>query len=460
MPKPNQHKPIPPEEELHKWVRYYWRLGLSEKKIVEHVLDHFDKAQYGFSITSLRRLRTKLGLKGARQQTTSFEDIKPLVDKIRTRFPTMGARGMVTLLRQDYELKVPEQQLLDFFKETEPDAVAARKSQKFRRKRFWAAGVMDIWAIDQHDKWQRFGLWMHCSIDPYPGRVAWLKIWWCDRNTHLINGYYISAGRKVGGIPLITQSDRGKENNGVANMHTSLRHRLDPSLSDTLQHRWCIDKKNIKPEALWSQLRHQWTPGFENILDEGLNNGWYDPNDPIEKLVFRWLAIPWLQAELDLWTSRYNSSPRRADKHKILPHGIPDLIHAKPHQFNGSKNFMFLKVVISPELFDELVPPTFGEQASALYVSIGSPAVSSLTFWAVYSDLLEAFLALPHDPAFAAALLMADQGEEHDVPVMAGLRELRHGDNVVGPYGLVDGGDDGSEDESNIDLREYADFSD
>ncbi|KAF8059518.1 hypothetical protein FPV67DRAFT_1564953 [Lyophyllum atratum] len=248
---------------------------------------------------------------------------------------------------------------------------------------------------------------MHCSIDPYPGRVAWLKIWWCNRNTHLINGYYISAGRKVGGIPLITQSDRGKENN----------------------------------------------------------------------------AIPWLQAELDLWTSRYNSSPRRADKHKILPHGIPDLIHAKPHQFNGSKNFMFLKVVISPELFDEvekewappddpvfqLVPPTFGEQASALYVSIGSPAVSSLTFWAVYSDLLEAFLALPHDPAFTAALLMADQGEEHDVPVMAGLRELRHGDNVVGPYGYVYMGglddpvlpaglDDGSEDESNIDLREYADF--
>ncbi|KAF8151403.1 hypothetical protein B0H34DRAFT_755565 [Crassisporium funariophilum] len=252
---------------------------------------------------------------------------------------------------------------------------------------------------------------MHCSIDPYPGRVAWLKIWWCNRNTHLINGYYISAGRKVGG-------------------------------------------------------------------------GYYASLILAYRLVFRWLAIPWLQAELDLWTSRYNSSPRRADKHKILPHGIPDLIHAKPHQFNGSKNFM---VVISPELFDEvekewappddpvfqLVPPTFGEQASALYASIGSPSVSSLTFWAVYSDLLDAFLALPHDPAFAAALLMADQGEEHDVPIMVGILELRHGDNVVGPYGyvymggldnpvlpagLVDGGDDGSEDTSKVDLQEYADF--
>ena len=56
------------------------------------------------------------------------------------------------------------------------------------------------------------------------------------------------------------------------------------------------------------------------------------------RLIFRWLAIPWLQAELDAWMRRYNSSPRRADKHKILPHGIPDIIHMKPHLY-GSKDF-------------------------------------------------------------------------------------------------------------------------
>ncbi|KAF5377829.1 hypothetical protein D9615_006831 [Tricholomella constricta] len=466
MPRTNQYKPIhllfrsselstaSPEEDLYHWVRRYWGFGLSDKKIVEHTLEHFDKEKYGF------RVRAKLGLLGTRKRNASFEEITPFLLEIRERFPTMGARQMVTVLRLDYELKVPEQRLLELFRATEPEAVNARKSLKFRRKRFWAAGVMDIWAIDQHDKWQRFGLWMHCSIDPYPGRVAWLKIWWCNRNTRLINSYYIEAGRSVGGIPLITQSDRGRENNGVANMHTSLRHRLDPGLSDTLQHRWCIDKKNIKPEALWSQLRRQFTPGFEKRLDEGLNNGWYDPNDPIEK-----------HAELDAWTLRYNSTSRRADKHKILPQGIPDLIHEKPDR-SGSKNFM---VIVSPELFDEiekewapsndpvfrLVPSTFNEQASVLYAAIQYPTVSSFTFWPVYLDMLAAFRALPHDPILAAALLTADQGEENDMPLMAGLRELRHGDNVVGPHGYiyhggledpgpppgagVDGDDEGSE---------------
>lgn len=73
------------------------------------------------------------------------------------------------------------------------------------------------------------------------------------------------------GIPLVTQSDLGSENFGIANCHTVTRQRLDPSLEGTLQHRW-MDKKamNVKPEATWSQLRRNFTPGFEDVLDKGL----------------------------------------------------------------------------------------------------------------------------------------------------------------------------------------------
>lgn len=51
--------------------------------------------------------------------------------------------------------------------------------------------------------------------------------------------------------------------------------------------------------------------------------------------VFRWLAIPWLQAELDAWAHRRNHNAPRRDKNKILPHGIPAIIRAKPHEFNS-----------------------------------------------------------------------------------------------------------------------------
>ena len=83
-----------------------------------------------------------------------------------------------------------------YLKLTEPEAVAFRKRKSFKRKRFWAAGVMDIWTCDQHDKWKRFGLWLHLGLDPYCGRIVWLKIWWSNCNPRLIAKYYIEAGCK------------------------------------------------------------------------------------------------------------------------------------------------------------------------------------------------------------------------------------------------------------------------
>lgn len=83
-------------------------------------------------------------------------------------------------------------------------------------------------------------------------------------------------------MPLVTQSDPGTENFGIANGHTLLRHWHDPSLEGTLQHRWMREKKNIIPEISWSQLRRRFTPGFEDILDIGVNNSWYSPDNYLE----------------------------------------------------------------------------------------------------------------------------------------------------------------------------------
>ena len=87
-----------------------------------------------------------------------------------------------------------------FLRHVEPEAVEQRKRKRFRRRRFWSAGVMEYWSIDQHDKWGRFGLWLHLGTDPFTGRLEWLKIWWCNRNARLLMDYYLEAARKVGGM--------------------------------------------------------------------------------------------------------------------------------------------------------------------------------------------------------------------------------------------------------------------
>ena len=52
------------------------------------------------------------------------------------------------------------------------------------------------------------------------------------------------------------------------------------------------------------------------------------------RFIFRWLAIPWLQAEADEWANLKNSTQRRANKKKILPHGPPALIIERPDEYD------------------------------------------------------------------------------------------------------------------------------
>jgi hypothetical protein len=81
---------------------------------------------------------------------------------------------------------------------------------------------------------------------------------------------------------MVTQSDPGSENYGIANGHTFIRQWLDPRLEGHLLHRWMREKKNVMPEISWSQMRARWSPGFENVLDYGANNNLYNQNDPLQ----------------------------------------------------------------------------------------------------------------------------------------------------------------------------------
>jgi len=47
-------------------------------------------------------------MQNTRQQKNTFETITPFIQEIKEHFPTMGARQLVTTLRQNYKLKVSE----------------------------------------------------------------------------------------------------------------------------------------------------------------------------------------------------------------------------------------------------------------------------------------------------------------------------------------------------------------
>ncbi|KAF8164944.1 hypothetical protein B0H34DRAFT_793384 [Crassisporium funariophilum] len=194
---------------------------------------------------------------------------------------------------------------------------------------------------------------------------------------------------------------------------------------------------NVKSEGNWSIFRHDFAPGFEQLFDYGVNHGLYDVGDPLEKLVFRWLAIPWLQAEIDSWVIQRNFTAPRRDKNKILPQGMFFLDFS---QYAPPDHKVF-----------QLTPPAFATRAAKRYYeAMGRPAIGSTNFWVVYQELLHCFKTTASEQDDENLLPILEQLEhdtariaKEEIPMLPGLKPLRLGAKVVG-----DGNDNSDSDGS------------
>src|SRR4051794_21589724 len=83
--------------------------------------------------------------------------------------------------------------VIEYFHTFGPKLIKEHKARCIKRHCFWSAGVNDLWAVDQHDKWKKFGLALHTSIDQFPGKTHWMKVWWTNNNPKLITSYYLDA---------------------------------------------------------------------------------------------------------------------------------------------------------------------------------------------------------------------------------------------------------------------------
>lgn len=187
-------------------------------------------------------------------------------------------------------------------KEIEPDAVLARRRRAFVRRVYYGDGKNDHWSMDQHDKWGFAGLWLHLCVDAVTGYIIWLEVWWTNSNPRLITSYYLNAVRRFNGeslvavvmhfptlftgLPLLTQSDPGSENFGVANVHTTLRQTLDPfgDLQNSIHHLWKGKHMNIKSEIQWSHIRRNFSPSYNTVFEQGVHvDKIYNPDNPLQK---------------------------------------------------------------------------------------------------------------------------------------------------------------------------------
>jgi hypothetical protein len=194
-------------------------------------------------------------------------------------------------------------------------------------------------------------------------------------------------------------------------------------------------------------------------------------------LLFRWLFIPYIQAELDSYVERINNSKKRADRNKVLPHGVPNDIANSPERY-GCLDFkvsiylslknpnlcLSLKVKVDPEAIQyvrerfappddpvfELVPPLFAEYVGVIYAQMGSPEVKYATIWDIYLHIIEELQAVTTRQAdededyfdavdqWQVSEFLQDQDAECEVPYpLIEGRELRGGFENPGEDGSI-----------------------
>ncbi|KAG1860866.1 hypothetical protein F4604DRAFT_1512023, partial [Suillus subluteus] len=179
-------------------ILHMWKACQTDHQIVLELQKHIDTTRYGIGHTKFLEIHKAMGLQRTRQQAHTVESIRDAMVELRAIYPNAGACEMASLLYHEQDMSVARSVITSYFAVFEPDLVRERKARRLRRRRFWATGVNDLFAVDQHDKWLKFGLGLHTGIEPFSGCIMWIRVWHSNRNLQLILTYYLDTLEELG----------------------------------------------------------------------------------------------------------------------------------------------------------------------------------------------------------------------------------------------------------------------
>ncbi|KAG1778634.1 hypothetical protein EV702DRAFT_967805, partial [Suillus placidus] len=105
------------------------------------------------------------------QQDHSIESICDTMINLHQMYPKARIREVISLLFYERDMSVARSVVSSYFAVYEPELVHERKAKSLKRRCFCAASMNDLFAINQHDKWLRFGLSLHTGIELFSGRI-------------------------------------------------------------------------------------------------------------------------------------------------------------------------------------------------------------------------------------------------------------------------------------------------
>ncbi|KIK72434.1 hypothetical protein PAXRUDRAFT_180676 [Paxillus rubicundulus Ve08.2h10] len=208
-----------------------WKARMTDQEIVSELQKHIDTNEYGIGLKKFMEICNSLGLHWTHQQKHTTESIHEAMMELQAMFLKAGTCKVVSLLFHEKQICIARNVVCQYFAIYKPELAWQHKASHLQHCRFWAAGVNDIWDVDQHDKFLCFGLALHTGIKPFSGHILWMKVWHSNCNPQLILSYYLSTVNDFRFNPLVTQSNPGTENSRIANAQIMLWQMHDPALA-------------------------------------------------------------------------------------------------------------------------------------------------------------------------------------------------------------------------------------
>ncbi|KAI9324506.1 hypothetical protein BDR26DRAFT_881204 [Obelidium mucronatum] len=328
-----------------------------------------------------------------------------------------GYRLMCQHLHLDLNISIPRSSVRLLLREMEEGAVDDRKYRRLKRNNYVGKGPFEACAYDQHDKFRIYGLFVHGGIDCYSRYLMWLKVWKTNRQGALIARYYLEACRQFRKVWDKTIADNGLENPIPGKIQREMIQELVeefirefPEFADEVQinpedsHQTVYDSRlNQKIECFWSQFLRQLGWDLLNQLEKGVANGFYDVTDMVQRSVFQFLAIPYIQQVFDAYKLRFNSRDKRLQRNRGLPSGkgssATNLL-ADPTPWGGDAT---LGRVVSEEYLDQKIQDVYNEDHCKLFpdhirywleethqVAGGGQVVTSVaSIWPIMKDMVQ-----------------------------------------------------------------------
>ena len=125
--------------------------------------------------------------------------------------------------------------------------------------------------------------------------------------------------------------DRGTETGLLATLHVFLcQHHEDMTPEDTVEYG---SSTSNRIECWWRELHEQLEKFFKFQLQQLLDQGFYDPEDEVERKILAYVYIPIVQREIDLFVELWNNSRTRLQRGTLMPDGNPNIIYNSPEEY-------------------------------------------------------------------------------------------------------------------------------